>query len=223
MPGKWIEETPRRRLTKCLLGYRLATFCKAHAPMPDLPPKDLLLMTAADSTRNDATAADTTKRRRSWVRSIEYGRSSVTGSASRGFAAYVGRVGALAVALGVGSAVAAMPAAFADTTGSSDSAGASASESAQTATAPNRRAARSSTRAASVRASSAAAIHGVSAAPLSSLGSRHTGDAPAAAPLAWTVAAASRRELGAKTRTATPAAAVSIIKNKIMRYFTKLI
>ena len=58
-------------------------------------------MTAADSTRNaaDATSADTTKRRRSWVRSIEYGRRAVTESASRGYATHVGRVGALAVAL----------------------------------------------------------------------------------------------------------------------------
>ena len=81
--------------------------CQALAPMRDDMPKDLPLMTAADSARNaaDATSADTTKRRRSLVRSIEYWRRAVTESASRGFAAYVGRVGALAVALGVGSAV----------------------------------------------------------------------------------------------------------------------
>ena len=44
-----------------------------------------------------------------------------------GYSRYEGRVGALAVALGVGSAIASMPAAFADTTGS---AGSSASDSA---------------------------------------------------------------------------------------------
>ena len=84
-------------------------------------------MNAADSTRNsaDATAADTTKRRRSWVRSIEYGRRAVTETASRGYAIHVGRVGALAVALGVGSAVVAVPVALADTTGSGGSTGSS--------------------------------------------------------------------------------------------------
>jgi hypothetical protein len=125
---------------------------------------------------------------------------------------FVGRVGALAVALGVGSAIAAIPTAFADAPGISDSsgsAGASASEPARVSAAPNRGAARSGARAASARAAASATIKTVSATPLSSLGSRNTDDAPAAAPLAWTVAAVSRRELGTKTRTATPAATLS--------------
>ena len=43
--------------------------------------------------------------------------------AASSYARYVGRVGALAVALGVGAAVVSMPAAFADTTGSAGSTG----------------------------------------------------------------------------------------------------
>ena len=84
-------------------------------------------MTAADSTQTaaDANSADTTKRRRSGVRSIEYRRRAGTESASRGYATHVGRVGALAVALGVGSAVVAVPVALADTTGSGGSTGSS--------------------------------------------------------------------------------------------------
>ena len=60
------------------------------------------------------------------VRAIEYRRWSVTEPA--GFARVVGRVGALAVALGVGSAVAAMPMAFADTRGSAGSSGSGTSD-----------------------------------------------------------------------------------------------
>jgi hypothetical protein len=48
----------------------------------------------------------------------------------------------------------------------------------------------------------------VSAAPVSALGSDNTGDQPAAAPIAWTALAASRRDLDAKASTATPAATV---------------
>ena len=53
------------------------------------------------------------------VRAIEYGRQTVAAaeSAASGYARYVGRVGALAVALGVGSAIVAVPVALADTTG----------------------------------------------------------------------------------------------------------
>ena len=50
------------------------------------------------------------------VRAIEYGRRAPQ-SLPSGYAKYVGRVGALALALGVGSGIAAMPVAFADTTG----------------------------------------------------------------------------------------------------------
>ncbi|MBU3707459.1 MAG: hypothetical protein FGM50_12395, partial [Mycobacterium sp.] len=55
--------------------------------------------------------------------------SAASGSAAYGYARYVGRVGALAVALGVGAAVVSMPAAFADTTGSAGSAGSTESSS----------------------------------------------------------------------------------------------
>ena len=51
-------------------------------------------------------------------------------STSDAIGRYVGRVGALAVALGVGSAVAAMPIAFADTTGSQGSTGTGTSDAA---------------------------------------------------------------------------------------------
>ena len=62
------------------------------------------------------------------VRAIEYSRRAVTATETgvTGYAIYVGRVGALAVALGVGSAVASVPVAFADTTGSGGSTGSSA-------------------------------------------------------------------------------------------------
>ena len=60
------------------------------------------------------------------VRSIEYGRRAPH-SPAPGYAKYVGRVGALAVALGVGSGLAAMPLAFADTTGSAGSTGSTSS------------------------------------------------------------------------------------------------
>ena len=49
--------------------------------------------------------------------------TTASGPVASGYARYVGRVGALAVALGVGAAVVSMPAAFADTTGSAGSAG----------------------------------------------------------------------------------------------------
>lgn len=97
-------------------------------------------MSSADSTQS-------TRRHRRFskgqVRSIEYSRRAVvaTESVTRSYAAYVGRVGALAVALGVGSAVASVPVAFADTTGSGGSSGSSgsssASSSASSATTPS--------------------------------------------------------------------------------------
>ena len=79
------------------------------------------------------------------IRAIEYCLRSVPVSehAVTGYARYVGRVGALALALGIGSAVASMPIAFADTTGSGGSAGSGSvdtpgSASATTAVAPRR-------------------------------------------------------------------------------------
>ena len=67
------------------------------------------------------------------VRAIECGRSSSaateSASATSVYARSIGRVGALAIALGVGSAAAAMPVAFADTTGSGGSTGSGSSAS----------------------------------------------------------------------------------------------
>ena len=54
------------------------------------------------------------------------GHRSIGTSVGGGYVRYVGRVGALAVALGVGSAVAAMPVAFADEVGSPGAAGSGA-------------------------------------------------------------------------------------------------
>ena len=73
---------------------------------------------AADRNRNTAGRQ---------VRAIQPARPSRDGSEGRGYARCVGRVGALAVALGVGSAIAAMPVAFADTTGSGGSTGSGSS------------------------------------------------------------------------------------------------
>ena len=52
-------------------------------------------------------------------------------------------------------------------------------------------------------------VNGMGSNLLSWLGSGGNGDAPAAAPLMWTMAAASRRELGAPSGTAKPAAATT--------------
>ena len=55
-----------------------------------------------------------------------------------GYARYVGRVGALAIALGVGSFLAAIPSAFADTSGSAGTSGATGSSTASGSTGPSR-------------------------------------------------------------------------------------
>ena len=67
-----------------------------------------------------SSARDGRHRRPVRGRVIEYRRRAVsaTESVPAGYARYIGRVGALAVALGVGSAVAPVPVALADTTGS---------------------------------------------------------------------------------------------------------
>ena len=58
------------------------------------------------------------------VRPIEYGAGISAKPVASGYYRYVGRVGALAFALGIGAAIASMPAvAFADTTGSACSTG----------------------------------------------------------------------------------------------------
>ena len=72
---------------------------------------------------------DRSRRSEGRVRASDYDWRAVMSTAftSPGFAGCVGRVGALAVALGVGSAIAAIPVALAETTGSAES---SASDSA---------------------------------------------------------------------------------------------
>ena len=69
-------------------------------------------MSAADSSQTNGRHRRASRGR---VRTIEYSRRSVTGeeSATPTYARYVGRVGALAVALGIGSGLAAMPMAYA--------------------------------------------------------------------------------------------------------------
>ena len=71
-------------------------------------------MRSSDSARTHRTSG------RGRIRAIEFGRAPAE-APTLGYARYVGRVGALAIALGVGSAVASMPMAFADTTGSAGS------------------------------------------------------------------------------------------------------
>ena len=66
------------------------------------------------------------------VRPIEF-RRLIAVPAGSGYAQFVGRVGALAVALGVGAAVASVPVALADTTGSGGSTGSSDSSSSSSA------------------------------------------------------------------------------------------
>ena len=147
----------------------------------------------------------------------------------------VGRVGALALALGVGGVVASTPLAFADTTGSADSAA-----EVTKVKVPSRGAVRASRGAspgsksvgdsvAGSRGSGLSAGGGVpSEAPALAGAAASTGrhprldpsvlkwstsggseDSQALAPLAWTTAAASRREFGRASRTATPAATKS--------------
>ena len=89
-------------------------------------------MSAANSSQSTGSTRRSSKGK---VRDIEYSRKAVTATspAAPSYARYVGRVGALALALGVGSAFAAMPIAFADTTGS---AGSSGSESSASSSAP---------------------------------------------------------------------------------------
>jgi len=151
---------------------------------------------------------------------------------------FVGRVGALAVALGVGAAVASTPVAFADTTGSADPAAPSAEVT--KVKVPSRGAVRAGRGAspgansvggsvAGGRGSGSSAGGGVSSntsavTDAAASAGRHprldpsvlerstsggSEDSQAAAPLAWTAAAASRREFGRASRTATRAATVS--------------
>ena len=80
-------------------------------------------------------------RRINRVREIEQRRAQQVEPLEAGHARYVGRVGALAVALGVGAAIASMPVAAADTTGSAGSssdASSASSGSSGTATSPAR-------------------------------------------------------------------------------------
>ena len=143
------------------------------------------------------------------LRAIEYGRRFViTPVAAVGCSRYVGRVGALAIALGIGSALGAMPVAFADRSGPAGSVGDEGSSSAASA-GPRRQGRTLADRALPHPASAAAAVSPVPARVagsklLSWLGSGDSGGGPVSAPLAWTMLAASRRELGTAP-TATPA------------------
>jgi hypothetical protein len=123
------------------------------------------------------------------------------------YARCVGRVGALAIALGVGSAIASLPVAVADTNGAADATGSSNTGPSSRAAGPHRdgrskqgpkaaprvvqAAATTSTGSASATAGS---ITGHQDA-LPRLGTGGGGDSPAAAPLMWTGLAAARREL----------------------------
>ncbi|HPY26401.1 MAG TPA: hypothetical protein PLK19_19030, partial [Mycobacterium sp.] len=83
---------------------------------------------------SESKMSDPTRSTKGWVRAIEFGRTMVTTDRSApSHARYVGRVGALAVALGIGSGIVAMPMAFADTVGSAG-AEASAGPSSKTST-----------------------------------------------------------------------------------------
>lgn len=81
-------------------------------------------MSASDSVSSQLSGRHR-RSARGRVRPIEYNRRAVlaTEVATPGYAGVVGRVGVLAVALGVGSAVAWVPVAVADTTGSAGSTG----------------------------------------------------------------------------------------------------
>ena len=96
-------------------------------------------MTAADSFRPNGGSrplpADRRSRSSADFRPIEVSSRKSAGSGlTGGSARYVGRVGALAVALGIGAAVTAPALAGADTTGSAGSSGSSASDSASSGT-----------------------------------------------------------------------------------------
>ena len=95
-------------------------------------------MSATTSPMSDSRNERSPKGR---VRAIEYARRAVAApeSVSTNHSRYIGRVGALAFALGIGSAVLAMPMAFADETGSAGSTGVNASDAEGTTTAPARR------------------------------------------------------------------------------------
>lgn len=90
-------------------------------------------MPAADSSQK----VDRRRSSKGRVRAIEYARRAVTGTepSSPTYARYIGRVGALAVALGVGSGLGSLPMAFADTTGSAGSSAADSSTSSRKSTA----------------------------------------------------------------------------------------
>ena len=133
------------------------------------------------------------------------------------FAGVIGRVGALAVALGVGSAIASMPMAFADTTGSAGSSASDSSVKAPARVARSAGVARSGGASAAKPRSAAAGLAAPRAAAAGSVNAprgtlvawlgagKSNNGGPAAEPVAWTVAAASRRELGGAARTARAA------------------
>ena len=95
-------------------------------------------MSASNAPQSDSRTAGSNKGR---VRAIEFARRAVKTpeTVSPNYSRYIGRVGALAFAFGIGSAIAAMPVAFADETGSAGSTGVSSSDSNTSTKAPARR------------------------------------------------------------------------------------
>ena len=95
-------------------------------------------MSASNAPQSDSRTAGSNKGR---VRAIEFARRAVKTpeTVSPNYSRYIGRVGALAFALGIGSAIAAMPVAFADETGSAGSTGVSSSDTSTSTKAPARR------------------------------------------------------------------------------------
>ena len=95
-------------------------------------------MSASNAPQSDSRTAGSNNGR---VRAIEFARRAVKTpeTVSPNYSRYIGRVGALAFALGIGSAIAAMPVAFADETGSAGSTGVSASDTKTSTKAPARR------------------------------------------------------------------------------------
>ena len=104
-----------------------------RGPGPEVPQRTYGKVSFMSSVRDSSQTVEQHRSRpKSGVRVIEYGRRAVSLEPSlSGYARCVGRVGALAVALGVGAAIASMPVAFA-TTGSEGSTGSSSDGSSST-------------------------------------------------------------------------------------------
>ena len=131
-------------------------------------------MRSSDSARTHRTSG------RGRIRAIEFGRAPAE-APTLGYARYVGRVGALAIALGVGSAVASMPMAFADTTGSAGSSADNSSTGATKSTSPSRRSGHGASAPASDSAGSPASPRSGGSTPAAAA-PRRNNSAPVSAP-----------------------------------------